>query len=111
VPGFYWLKIFQSQNYLIVYTPSKEFDDFCVGVSYESIDQTGFEYRRVGKNIIIDGVSVRVGQKPYQSKYKILEKHIEKYFGGVTEVTRFCAQDCITMDKLPLCRSVFAHCR
>jgi len=101
LPGFYWLKMYQDQNYAIAFTPLKEFDNFCKGTSYESIDKTGFEYRRIGNNILVDGVPVRTGKKPYRSKYRILEEHILKTFGETKETARFCAQDCITMDKLP----------
>lgn len=105
-PGFYWLKMYQEQNYAITFKEPQSFKDFCKTTSYESIDETGFEYRRVGQYILIDGVSVRTGQKPYKSKYKILEKHISKHFGISSEDAealspRWCAQDCITMDKLP----------
>ena len=101
LPGFYWLKVYQEQNYCIAFSPQKEFNDFAKGISYESIDKTGFEYRRVGKNILCDGVSIRTGKKPYKSKYQILKKHIDKHFGKPKEIVRFMAQDCITMDKLP----------
>lgn len=102
VPGFYWLKIYQHQNYCMVFKPKgKRFADFCKGTSYESIDESGFEYRRVGENILVDGVPVRTGQKPYKSKYRVIEKHLRDNFGEYKEVTRFCSQDCITMDKLP----------
>lgn len=96
--GFYWLKMHQDQNYAIAF---RAHDEFAKGVSYESIDKTGFEYRRVGENILVDGVSVRTGKKQYQSKYRIIQDHIEKHFANVDEVTRFVAQDVITMDKLP----------
>jgi len=101
LPGFYWLKMYQHQNYAIAFKPSTKFKDFCKGVSYESIDETGFEYRLVGENILIDGVPVRTGDKQYKSKYRIIEKHLIKHFGKYKEESRFMAQDCITMDKLP----------
>ena len=115
VPGFYWLKVYQEQNYCMAITPPKGFEDFCKGTSYESIDKTGFEYRRVGDKILVDGVPVRTGKKPYKSKHQILKKHVAKTFGWIDEevnykngeaigfqgVTPWSAQDCITMDKLP----------
>jgi len=105
VPGFYWLSIYQHQNYCMAFKPTgdgaERFENFCKGISYESIDKTGFEYRRVGENILIDGVPVRTGQKPYRSKYRIIEHHLEENFGRYKEITRFCSQDCITLDKLP----------
>ena len=100
-PGYYWLKMYQHQNYAIAFRAEGFFKNFCNKTSYESIDETGFEYRRVGQNILVDGATVRTGQKPYHSKYQIVQKHIAKHFGDVQEVTRYCAQDCITMDKLP----------
>ncbi|MCL2756405.1 MAG: FAD-dependent oxidoreductase [Firmicutes bacterium] len=101
LPGFFWLKMFQHQNYCIAFNPPSGFENFAKGTSYESIDKTGFEYRRVGEAILCDGASVRVGQKPYKSKYQILEQHIEKHFDSQNEIVRYCSQDCITMDKLP----------
>jgi glycine/D-amino acid oxidase-like deaminating enzyme/nitrite reductase/ring-hydroxylating ferredoxin subunit len=100
-PGFYWLKMYQDQNYAMAFRPSRAYSDLVKNTSYESIDETGFEYRKVGDMILVDGVSVRTGQKPYRSKYRIIEKHLGKHFGEYKEVARFCAQDCITMDKLP----------
>lgn len=102
--GFYWLKMYQDMNYCLSFKADSEFADFCKGTSYESIDQTGFEYRRVGNDILIDGASFKVGAKQYKSKYKILEKHITKHFGefeSLKETARYSAQDCITLDKLP----------
>ncbi|MCL2570105.1 MAG: FAD-dependent oxidoreductase [Firmicutes bacterium] len=100
LPGFYWLKMYQEQNYCIV-IGDKGCEDFCVGTSYESIDQKGFEYRRVGNKILIDGATVRTGQKPYRSKYQILEKHINRFFPNAKEYVRYSAQDCMTLDLLP----------
>ena len=96
--GLFWLKMWQDMNYCMAFRAK---DDFCVGRSYESIDKTGFEYRRVGSDILVDGVSVRVGAKPYRSKYRVIQEHIEKHFGRVKETARYVAQDVITMDKLP----------
>jgi glycine/D-amino acid oxidase-like deaminating enzyme/nitrite reductase/ring-hydroxylating ferredoxin subunit len=99
VPGFYWLKMYQEQNYCMSFTTPKGFENFCIGTSYESIDKGGFEYRRIGKEILIDGVPVRTGEKPF-GKYEILQRHIGKYFGAKYN-RKYCAQDCITFDKLP----------
>lgn len=99
VPGFYWLKMYQSQNYCLAFMAKDK--KFASGISYESIDETGFEYRRVGDVILCDGVSIRTGEKPYHSKYRMLQKHISKHFENAQEVVRYCAQDCITMDHLP----------
>lgn len=100
LPGFYWLKMYQSQNYTIAFKQNNS-SLFCKNISYESIDKTGFEYRKVGDNILCDGVPLRTGKKPYYSKYRIIEKHLNKHFPEYKEITRFCAQDCITMDYLP----------
>ncbi|MCL2586631.1 MAG: FAD-dependent oxidoreductase [Firmicutes bacterium] len=96
--GFYWLKMYQGQNYCIAF---KDKTEFCKGISYESIDETGFEYRRVGDDILMDGVSVRVGKKSKKDKFGIMERHLSKHFGKRKEVARFVAQDCITLDRLP----------
>lgn len=111
LPGFYWLKMYQSQNYCIEFSlpkspQSKNLSSFCNDTSYESIDQTGFEYRCYGDNILIDGVSTRTGTKPKKPKYKKIEKHLNKYFPGWESAEkstrhRWVAQDCITMDHLP----------
>jgi len=98
--GLYWLKMWQDQNYCIAFKPSKNSPDFCVGASYESIDETGYEYRRVGENILMDGASVRVG-KAKRNNYKTMDKHLAKYFDSPKQVARFASQDCMTMDKLP----------
>jgi glycine/D-amino acid oxidase-like deaminating enzyme len=99
-PGFYFLKMYQSQNYSIAFKPKRN-ENICENTTFESVDEKGFEYRRVGENILCDGVRVRTGQKPYKSKYRVLEKHLHRHFGEYKEITRFCAQDCITMDHLP----------
>jgi len=96
--GLYWLKMWQDQNYCLAFPAT---DDFCKGKSYESIDKKGFEYRRVGDKILIDGVSVRTGKKPYRGKYKHIKNHINKYFGNSKNSARYSAQDCMTSDKLP----------
>jgi len=99
LPGFYWLKMYQEQNYCIAIKGSNP--DFCKGQSFESIDQKGFEYRRVGENILIDGASFRTGEKPKKSKYQIVERHIRRYFKDSNVTVRYCAQDCMTLDLLP----------
>lgn len=100
-PGFYFLKLYQDQNYSIVFKPSKEQQNFALNETYECIDKNGFEYRRVGKNILCLGPDIRTGTKPYVSKYQIVKKHLDKYFNNYKEITRFSAQDCITADELP----------
>jgi glycine/D-amino acid oxidase-like deaminating enzyme/nitrite reductase/ring-hydroxylating ferredoxin subunit len=100
-PGFYFLKMYQSQNYAVAFNPPENGKELFRGISFESIDEKGFEYRRIGERILIDGVTVRTGAKPYKSKYRIIERHLNKNFYGYKEEKRYCAQDCITLDKLP----------
>ena len=121
--GLFWAKMHQEQNYSVAFTPSERFDGFCRGIAYESIDKTGYEYRRVGDKILCDGVSVRTGGRPRRGKYAKLAGHILKYFdagemmtakGGhierneakrwsedISTENLWCAQDCMTLDKLP----------
>lgn len=100
-PGYYFFKLYQDQNYSIVFTPNKKHKNLALNHTYESIDKNGFEYRRVGNNILCLGPDVRTGTKPKVSKYKIIEDHLKKHFPGYKEIVRFSAQDCITADQLP----------
>lgn len=100
-PGFYFLKLYQSQNYTIVFKPPQKQESFALNTTYECIDKNGFEYRRVGKNILCLGPDVRTGKKTYHSKYRIIEEHLKEDFSEYKEITRFSAQDCITADQLP----------
>lgn len=100
-PGFYFLKMYQDQSYSIVYKPSSDKKDFTKNNTYESIDEQGMEYRRVGNNVLFCGANFRTGTKPYKSKYQIIEQHKSKYYPNFSEVARFMAQDCITNDYLP----------
>lgn len=100
-PGFYFFKLYQDQNYIIAFKPSESDKNLAKDAVYESIDDCGFEYRRVDNNVLCLGPNVRTGTKPYQSKYEIIEKHLQKYFPQYKEIVRFRAQDCITADELP----------
>ncbi len=100
-PGFYFLKLYQSQNYIIVFKPNEKQKNFAANTTYECIDKNSFEYRRIGKNILCLGPDVRTGTKPYISKYQIIRDHLNEYFEGYEEIFRFSAQDCITADGLP----------
>lgn len=88
-PGFYCIKLYQDQNYTIVFKPRESQKDFAKGKTYECIDKNGYEYRRVRDSVLCLGPDIRTGKKPYKSKYKIVEKHLQKHFEGYSEVVRF----------------------
>lgn len=100
LPGFYFLKLFQSRSSNVIFKSRYE-----IRHNYESAEEKGFEYRNAGgKNALCGGASARCGKYKNTSRYQIVKNNIIERFGAAEEdiLSQFAAQDCMTMDMLPL---------
>lgn len=102
MPGFYFLKMYQSTSYLIaVDTKKKLFNGM-----YISSSEPVFSYRKAryqGKDLLlIGGGEHKTGQPTsYQDSYGILEQEAQRYYPDCEVLFRWNTRDCIPLDKIP----------
>lgn len=102
MPGFYFLKMYQSTSYLIAIDPQKTL----FHGMYISCDDPVFSFRTAsyqGKELLlIGGGEHKTGQPPsYQNTYGLLEKEAKKYYPNCEVLYRWNTRDCVSLDKLP----------
>jgi len=98
-PGFYFLKMYQSRSFNVVYESASPMRDM-----YEAAEDRGFEYRPAGNgHILCGGAAVRTGKYKRKSRFEIVEQNLSENCGvsAGNIRARFSAQDCMTFDFLP----------
>jgi glycine/D-amino acid oxidase-like deaminating enzyme len=92
--GLYFMKQYQDRSYAIALTGAAD-----LGGMYLDGSGKGFSFRNQGDLLILGGGSHRTG-KP-SSGWEPLSAFALAHYPGVREVSRWAAQDCMTLDGLP----------
>lgn len=101
IPGYYFLKMYQSTSYAIV-TDVKE--EIFEGM-YISIDTQVTSFRVIEENgkklLLAVGYDYKTGTEQITNGYNDLEKVVKKMYPQAEILYRWSAEDCITLDKIP----------
>ena len=99
LPGFYFFKLFQHRSYNIAYRGGAVLKGM-----YESADEQGLEFRGIGGGLNnAGGANVRCGKKHNESYYEKVQQRLMNAYGEHINIKyRYSAQDCMTLDDLPL---------
>lgn len=102
VPGYYFLKMYQSMSYVIgVETNEKLFEGMYIS---NDIPALSLRTAKDGDKqlLIIAGLDHKTGEKKNLSEnYKILENIAKRYYPDSKVTYRWCTEDCIPLDKIP----------
>lgn len=96
VPGFYFMRMHQERSYVIALKNAKDVE----GMYIDAADG-GCSLRNYGNILLLGGGGHRTGENSAGGKYEMLQSAARRWFPQSTEITRWSAQDCITLDKVP----------
>lgn len=101
VPGYYFLKMYQSTSYAIVVDTKKELFD---GM-YISLDVPTISFRTIKdgdrKLLLAVGYDYKTGTEEMRDGYARLETIVRKMYPDAEVLYKWSAEDCITLDKIP----------
>ena len=102
IPGYYFLKMYQSLSYVIgVETQKVDFQGMYINSEKPTLS---FRMAGEGKNriLLIAGSDHKTGEKKDLSKsYKDLENVAKQLDQNAKVKYRWCTEDCISLDKIP----------
>lgn len=98
--GSYFLKMYQHRSYVIALENAQD-----VGGMYVDEDKKGMSFRNYGGLLLLGGGGHRTGKQG--GGWSELESFAERNYPGAAEKYRWAAQDCMTLDGMPICRALF----
>ncbi len=100
-PGCYFLKMYQSTSYAIVANVKEELFD---GM-YISLDMPVVSFRTINDNgkklLLVVGYDYKTGVEQVIDGYLKLEELIKKMYPKSEIISKWTAEDCISLDKIP----------
>lgn len=97
VPGLYFMRMHQERSYVLAlrspWLPSEGM--------YLGVDGDGLSLREAEGLLLLGGGGHRTGENREGSRYDGLTGQARALFPGSTEVARWSAQDCMTLDGVP----------
>lgn len=102
MPGFYFLKMYQSTSYLIAIETNSKLPQ---GM-YINIREPVYSFRKANYNgkeiLLIGGAGHKTGEPiPEESHYEQLEKKAKEMYSDCKVLFRWNTRDCISLDKIP----------
>lgn len=101
IPGYYFLKMYQSTSYAIVVDCKKELFD---GM-YISLETPTVSFRTIKdgdrKLLLAVGYDYKTGTEELRNGYSRLETVVRKMYPDAEVIYKWSAEDCITLDKIP----------
>lgn len=94
-PKMYFMRMHQERSYVLAIKSNAKMENM-----YYGIDPDGLALRGYKDMILVGGFSHRTGECP-DDKYKKLANSVKICYPDYTEVARWSAQDCMTLDSIP----------
>lgn len=92
--GLYFMKQYQDRSYVLALEGAQK-----VGGMYLDASGKGLSFRNQGDTLLLGGGGHRTGKK--SPGWKPLSAFAQAHYPGSREVTRWAAQDCMTLDGIP----------
>lgn len=101
VPGYYFARMYQERSYVAALKGAERPESMYLG-----IDRDGLSFRACGDLLLLGGGSHRTGTNQSDKagkrcRYGMLRERGKQLYPGCSEVFRWSAQDCMTLDGLP----------
>ena len=101
VPGYYFLKMYQSTSYAIIVDPKKEL----FSGMYINYEVPNISFRTINdghrKLLLAVGYDYKTGTENLKDGYSRLESTVRKMYPDADVLYKWSAADCITLDKIP----------
>ncbi len=100
-PGYYFIKMYQSSSYaLVVDTKTDLMDGIYISSESPTISLRTI-YEKDKKLLLIVGYDYKTGRQEDKNGYKELEKFVKTIYPESKIVSKWIAEDCISLDKIP----------
>ena len=101
VPGYYFLKMYQSTSYAMVFDAKKKLFDGMY-ISYET-PNVSFRTIKDGERelLLAVGYDYKTGTEELRDGYQRLEVIVRKMYPDAEVLYKWTAEDCISLDKIP----------
>ena len=101
-PGYYFLKMYQSMSYAMIFDMPKEFDINGMYISSE-VPKNSFRSVKYGdKNLLLAvGYDHKTGDEIIGNPFEYLEKRVKNIYPEAKKMYWWSAEDCISLDKIP----------
>lgn len=98
VPGYYFARMHQERSYVLALEGAGSYEGMYLGV-----DQGGLSFRTCADLLLLGGGGHRTGVNKTGAgcRYGMLRGRAQEIYPGCREVSRWSAQDCVTLDGLP----------
>ena len=101
MPGYYFARMYQSRSYVLALKGAQNLDGYYLG-----IDSDGNSFRSEGDILLLGGGGHRTGdfkedKNSLSAGYEGLVNKAEELWPEAQEVSRWSAQDCMTLDGIP----------
>ena len=101
VPGYYFARMYQERSYVVALEGAQRPEGMYLGIDWD-----GLSFRTCGDLLLLGGGSHRTGMnrndRPGKGcRYEMLRRKAEELYSGCREISRWSAQDCMTLDGLP----------
>lgn len=100
-PGYYFLKMYQSTSFAMVFDCKT---DLFEGM-YISADIPTISFRTINENgkklLLVVGYDYKTGTNEQKDGFNEIEKMVKKMYPNAEIVSKWTAEDCITLDKIP----------
>lgn len=96
-PGYYFLRMHQERSYVLALKNTMKLNGM-----YYGIDEPGaWSLRRAGDILLFGGGKHRTGENKAGGKYEMLKYKSKEFWPESSIVSKWSAQDCITLDQVP----------
>lgn len=96
MPGAYFLRMHQERSYVLALEGASPLNGMYLGVDAEALS-----FRDFGDLLLLGGGGHRAGENSAGGRYAFLREAAARLYPGSTEVLRWSAQDCMTLDGVP----------
>ena len=101
IPGYYFLKMYQSTSYAIVADVKSELFDGMY-INYEVPNMSFRVIEDNGKKLLLAvGYDYKTGTEELKNGYTRLETAVRKMYPDAEVLYKWSAEDCISLDKIP----------
>lgn len=101
VPGYYFLKMYQSTSYAMVFDAKKKLF-YGMYISYETPNVSFRTIRDGDRELLLAvGYDYKTGTEELRDGYQRLEVIVRKMYPDAEVLYKWTAEDCISLDKIP----------
>lgn len=101
-PGYYFLKMYQSTSYAIVFDTKTDFNTNGFFINSEVPQISIRSVKHNDKNLLlVVGYDYKTGSEIQGNPFDYLEARIKRMYPNAEKVISWTAEDCISLDKIP----------